>query len=76
VSVLERRAEAIADIGITRRDVEGKVAKALEGVTTAVVADRSLDDVLVALREVGTFLERELPRADDDVNELPDEVTP
>ncbi len=74
VSILERRAELVADVGILRRDTDGTLSQTFAKVTAAVAADRSLDDVLGALRTTADALEKQCPRGPDDVNELPDEV--
>ncbi|MFT3769134.1 MAG: hypothetical protein QM820_27150 [Minicystis sp.] len=73
LSVLERRVEVVADIGVDEAalgqpwiDAKTKLDRAL--------AAGSIDDMLAALRGLGPILGAALPRAEDDVNELPDEV--
>jgi putative membrane protein len=74
VSLLERRAEVVADRGILAavepttwaRQVEALVMAVAEGADGAAVAEH--------LRGLGGPLAQELPVGDDDVNELPDEV--
>lgn len=74
VSALEGRAAIVADVGVLRRDAEGKVARAFEVVTSAIAAGRSLDDLETALRAASAELAHCCPRRSDDENELPDDV--
>ncbi|HEY8038826.1 MAG TPA: hypothetical protein VIF15_03500 [Polyangiaceae bacterium] len=67
VSTFERRVDVVADVGVD--------AGALDGPTRALaaaVAHPRLDAFLDALRTLGPALAPSLPRAADDVNELPD----
>jgi putative membrane protein len=68
VSTFERRVEIVADIGVDAKLVEAE-ARALR---EAVAHRLDLDAFLVALRRFGPALAGALPRAADDVNELPD----
>jgi putative membrane protein len=74
VSMFERRVEVLPDVGIHSRALgpEWKVAvTALEGSLTP---RPDIDRFLAAARALGPILGRALPRAADDMNELPDEV--
>ena len=73
VSALERRVEVVADIGVDEGklgprwiEAKSKLEEALSG--------GSLEGFLKALGSFGPILGEALPRAEDDVNELSDEV--
>jgi putative membrane protein len=68
VSMLERRVELVADVGVDAKLVEGEV----RALAAAVAGGADLDAFLEALRRLGPALAPSLPRAEDDVNELPD----
>jgi putative membrane protein len=68
VSTFERRVEVVADIGVDTRVVEAEVL----ALTQSVAGGPDLDAFLDALRRLGPALAPSLPRAADDVNELPD----
>jgi putative membrane protein len=74
VSLLERRAEVVADRGVERAADVGMWKAVCERIADAVA--RGEDGVAVArvIERIGDVLEPCLPRAADDVNELPDEV--
>jgi putative membrane protein len=67
-STFERRVEVVADVGVD--------AKLLELQTKALAASLArgadLDAFVEGVRAIGPALAAALPRADDDVNELPD----
>lgn len=69
-SLLERRIEILADRGLLRRVVPNDWNALLAGLRT----ERTLDSAAIgaAIRPLGELLARDLPRAADDVNELPD----
>jgi len=71
VSAFEKAADVVPDIGL---DTEKLGSKWDEPVRQA-ASKGNLDAVIKALRELGPVLGAAYPRADDDENELPDEVT-
>jgi putative membrane protein len=68
VSTFERRVDVVADLGIDAKLLEGS-ARAL---SAAVARGADFDAFIEGLRTLGPALAGSLPRADDDVNELPD----
>lgn len=74
VSVFERRAEVIADIGLLRRDLDGELARALSAVATTIEQRGDLAAFEAALHQVGKCCATLCPPRADDVNELPDSV--
>ena len=73
VSLLERRVEVVADIGIPVPAL-GTEWKDAVGALDAALQPPDLERFLAALRALGPILGGALPHTDDDVNELPDEV--
>lgn len=73
VSMLERRVEIVTDIGIDVDALGPRWNEALEKIRGAVGAKPDFDRFAQALVELGPVLGALMPRADDDVNELPDE---
>lgn len=74
LSLDEHRAELIAEAAIHRRvapDVWGHAMAVLVG---AVKDGRPGDGMAAAVGEIGVVLAQHFPRADDDVNELPDRL--
>lgn len=71
VGLFEHQVAVVADVGVDRAAIAGSVA-ALEGSVGRVVPD--FDAFLAALDSLGPALAPGMPRQDDDVNELPDEV--
>lgn len=72
VSRLERRIEVLADRGVLRKvDVNDWNAALAE-----LHRERPLgpEEVIAAIRRLGAILERDLPAASDDADELPNEV--
>lgn len=74
LSLLERRAEVVCDSGIDRVQLGEPWERALDGLNAAM---RSLDPeaVFAAVRGLGAPLAGRYPRAPDDINELPDEMS-
>jgi len=71
-SVLERRVEVVADLGVdVASDAWKRAATALE---TSLAAGADIDAFVRALAALGPVLGSVMPRQADDVNELPDEV--
>ncbi|APR86988.1 Hypothetical protein A7982_12337 [Minicystis rosea] len=73
LSALERRVEVVADIGVDEKELGPRWPLAKAKLEAALAAG-SLDDFLTALKGLGPILGEALPRAEDDVNELSDEV--
>ena len=67
VSTFERRVEVVADMGVDAELLVGPT-RAL----SAAVAGADFDAFIEALRSLGPELGAALPRATDDINELPD----
>lgn len=74
ISVLERRVEVLADDGVAAAVPEAEWARAVEAIAAELRA--GADGVRVAriIEGLAEVLEPCLPRSEDDVNELPDEV--
>jgi len=68
VSVFERRVELVADVGVDAKLVEAEV----RALSASVTGGPDFDAFVEALRRLGPALAASLPRAEDDVNELPD----
>lgn len=73
VAMYERRVEVIADVGIDQALLGAAWAGALADLRRA-VARTDLETFVVGLTALGPILARVMPRAEDDRNELPDEV--
>jgi putative membrane protein len=73
VSMLERRVEIVTDIGIDVDALGPGWTEALGKIRGAVGAKPDFDRFVQALVELGPALGVLMPRAEDDVNELPDE---
>jgi putative membrane protein len=69
ISMLERTAEVVGDIGIAPECLRAELP-ALQ----AAVAKEDLRALVAALRAFSSPLCQAMPRAADDVNELPDEL--
>jgi len=74
VSLLERDACVIADTGVTTK-VPAAEWRAAVGAVEQAARRSKATAVNRAISELGPVLARHLPRAHDDVNELPDEVS-
>ena len=68
VSTFERRVEVVADIGVRREVLDVPV----QGLSRAVAQGADFEAFVEALRAFGPALGADLPRATDDINELPD----
>ena len=73
VSTFERRVEVVPDIGIDKVVLGPPFEEAVRALDTALRRRASFPVFLEALRSLGPILSRALPRATDDLNELPDE---
>jgi putative membrane protein len=74
VSVFERRVEVVPDVGIDPRALGPDWKTAVAALEQSLTPSPDVDRFLGAMRALGPVLGRALPRAADDVNELPDEV--
>ena len=74
VSLLERDACVVADSGVTRRVPAAEWHAAVGEIERAARRSKATA-VARAISALGPVLARHLPRAHDDVNELPDEVS-
>lgn len=73
-SLLERRMEIVADVGVLAALTESEWQKAKEHVQNVFEGGGSAQEVADALKTWGAICEPALPRSEDDINELPDEV--
>ncbi len=73
VSLFERRVELVPDVGIDQAALGAEWTEAKARLAVA-VRRTDVDTFLTTIAAMGPLLGRALPRADDDVNELPDEV--
>lgn len=74
VSMLERRAEVVADVGLDPLKEDEAWTKALGALDDAMARGPDLDRFLAGLEALAEPLADLLERREDDVNELPDEV--
>jgi putative membrane protein len=74
VSMFERRVEVLPDVGILAAGVGPEWTAAVAALESSLRPSPDLDRFLAAVRALGPILGRRLPRAADDVNELPDDV--
>lgn len=74
LSLGEHMAEIIADEAIHHKVPATAWGDAMIAMTTQVREGRIADGMIAAVAQVGTILSAHLPRADDDVNELPDRL--
>lgn len=72
-SIFERHASLVVDIGVDLAAIGPEWGAAVERIEAAVAA-ADLDRFLEAVKSLGPILGRAHPRAEDDVNELPDEM--
>lgn len=74
VSLLERHAAVIADSGVTAAVDPDEWQRAVTAIDVAVARGQDGVEVARVIERLGDLLEPCLPRSEDDVNELPDEV--
>lgn len=74
VSMFERRVEVLLDVGIDSRRLGPEWKAAVAALEGSLAPHPDVDRFLASARALGPILGRALPRAADDVNELPDEV--
>ncbi len=68
----EHVAEVIADEGVFACVAPDEWAETIAALTAGIKAGRAADGMVAAIARAGAVLARHLPRAADDVNELPD----
>lgn len=73
-SLLERRIEIVADIGVRSTLDDDVWARAVKHVRETFENGGSAEEVAAAIKTWGPICAPLLPRAENDVNELPDEV--
>jgi len=74
VSMAEHRAEIVADEAIASKVPAETWGAALAAMLAEIRAGRMADGMIAALGQVGAVLAEHFPRAEDDVNELPDRL--
>ena len=74
ISLAEHVAEIIADEAIHGKVTPGVWGDAMADMIAEVSQGRLADGMIAAVRDVGVILAEHFPRADDDVNELPDRL--
>ena len=74
ISLNEHVAEIIADEAIHGKVAPGVWGDAMAHLIAEVREGRLADGMIAAVRDVGVILAEHFPRADDDVNELPDRL--
>jgi putative membrane protein len=72
VSMFERRVEVLLDVGINSRTLGPEWKTAVTALEGSLSPHPDIDRFLAAARALGPILGRALPRAADDVNELPE----
>jgi putative membrane protein len=74
ISMFERRVEVVPDVGIDAAPLGPEWKAAVAALERSLTPSPSVDRFLTAMRALGPILGKALPHAEDDVNELPDEV--
>ena len=74
LSLDEHRAEIVADRAINEKVASQAWGEAMATLIDAIRADRAGEGLAGAVRQVGVILAEHFPRADDDINELPDRL--
>lgn len=74
LSLDEHRAEIVADRAINEKVAPEAWGEAMAALIDAIRQDRAGEGLAAAVRQVGVVLAAHFPRADDDINELPDRL--
>jgi putative membrane protein len=74
LSLDEHRAELVADRAINDKVAPQVWGEAMAALITAIRAGRPGEGLAEEVRQVGAILATHFPRADDDINELPDRL--
>ena len=74
LSLIERRAEIVADEAIHAQVAQESWGQAMTDMLAHVREDRIADGMIAAVNDVGSILSQHFPRAEGDQNELPDRL--
>lgn len=74
LSMAEHRAEIVADAAIASKVTPEVWGEAMAAMLSQLRAGRMADGIIAAVERVGAVLAEHFPRAEDDVNELPDRL--
>jgi putative membrane protein len=74
LSMRERRAQIIADEAIASKVAPETWGEAMAAMLVEIRQGRCADGMIAAVEKVGAVLAEHFPRAEDDVNELPDRL--
>lgn len=74
VALFERQVEVVCDVGVDPDLLGDDWNRAVAALRASLQPRPGLDRFIAALRALGPSLAAAMPRADDDVNELPDDV--
>ena len=74
LSMRERRAEIVADEAIVSKVAPEAWGKAMADMLAEIRQGRVAEGLAAGIRDVGEVLSEHFPRAEDDVNELPDRL--
>lgn len=74
LSTREHRAEIVADAAIARKVPDEVWGEAMAAMLEQIRQDRIADGMIAAISRVGKVLSEHFPRAENDVNELPDRL--
>jgi putative membrane protein len=74
LSMREHRAQIIADEAIASKVPAETWGEAMAAMLVEIKAGRCADGMIAAVEQVGAVLAEHFPRAEDDVNELPDRL--
>ncbi|MEO1087220.1 MAG: hypothetical protein AAFY88_23545 [Acidobacteriota bacterium] len=74
ISLLERRAVLVADLGVQSAVAEDDLLEAEGAINAALGRGDDAEGVARAITDLGPLLGATLERDDDDINELPDEI--
>ncbi|MDP8219839.1 MAG: TPM domain-containing protein [Candidatus Stygibacter frigidus] len=74
ISALERRVQLLADYGIAQKVDQSRWQQIVDKVTLGIKSGSLADKLSEAILECGELLEKDFPRASDDINELNDNI--
>jgi len=74
ISVLERRVQLLADNGIAQKVDQSRWQQIVDNITQGIKTGKLADNLSESILKCGELLERDFPRADDDINELDDNI--
>ncbi|MBQ5403858.1 MAG: TPM domain-containing protein [Bacteroidales bacterium] len=73
-SLLEKKSYFLTDYGINLIMDDDEIKNISEKLQKALKGKNPKDDILKALDEIATVMEKYIPRPEDDINELPDDL--